>query len=219
MAAFFGSPPIFSLPPTIIRTHHISSSSQTPPPTPSPQSQPPTSSPQQLRTTNLNEESVQVSTEAKQQKPIKPVTSSTKVGSTDWIATSLTRRFGIGAGLAWVGFLAFGVISEQIKTRLELSQQEANTRSVFQICFYFFIFFICFILRKLLQLLKPQQIFMTLKYILKRFPWTQNLWMPQVLWQNMPKVHYLVGAPVLIYQQLSCNFLKLLKTVFFFWFL
>nr|ACU20661.1 unknown [Glycine max] len=130
MAAFFGSPPIFSLPPTIIRTHHISSSSQTPPPTPSPQSQPPTSSPQQLRTTNLNEESVQVSTEAKQQKPIKPVTSSTKVGSTDWIATSLTRRFGIGAGLAWVGFLAFGVISEQIKTRLELSQQEANTRNV-----------------------------------------------------------------------------------------
>lgn len=168
MATFFGSPPIFSLP--LTRTHHISSSSQTPPPTPSPQSQPPTSSPQQLRTTNLNEESVQVSTEAKQQKPIKPVTSSTKVGSTDWIATSLTRRFGIGAGLAWVGFLAFGVISEQIKTRLELSQQEANTRSVFQICFYFFIFFICFILRKLLQLLKPQQIFMTLKYILKRFP-------------------------------------------------
>lgn len=145
MAAFFGSPPIFSLPPTIIRTHHISSSSQTPPPTPPPQSQPPTSSPQQLRTTNLNDESMQVCTEAKQQKPIKPVTSSTKVGSTDWIATSLTRRFGIGAGLAWVGFLAFGVISEQIKTRLEVSQQEANTRSVFQvsvqICVFFFFFF------------------------------------------------------------------------------
>ena len=70
---------------------------------------------------------MQVSTEAKQQKPIKP---STKVESTDWIATSLTRRFGIGAGLAWVGFLAFGVISEQIKTRLEVSQQEANTRNV-----------------------------------------------------------------------------------------
>lgn len=142
MAAFFGSPPIFSLPPTIIRTHHISSSSQTPPPTPPPQSQPPTSSPQQLRTTNLNDESMQVCTEAKQQKPIKP---STKVESTDWIATSLTRRFGIGAGLAWVGFLAFGVISEQIKTRLEVSQQEANTRSVFQvsvqICVFFFFFF------------------------------------------------------------------------------
>ena len=73
---------------------------------------------------------MQVFTEAKQQKPIKPVTSSTKVDSTDWIATSLTRRFGLGAGLAWVGFLAFGVISEQIKTRLEVSQQEANTRNV-----------------------------------------------------------------------------------------
>lgn len=122
MATFFGSPPIFSLP--LTRTHHISSSSQIPPPTPPPQPQkPPTSSP----------ESVQVSTEAQaqQQKPIKPVTSSTKVESTDWIATSLTRRFGLGAGLAWVGFLAFGVISEQIKTRLEVSQQEADTRSVF----------------------------------------------------------------------------------------
>ncbi|TKY61055.1 Peptidyl-prolyl cis-trans isomerase FKBP17-2 [Spatholobus suberectus] len=127
MATFFGSPPIFSLP--LTRTHHISSSSQTPPPTPPPQSQPPTSFPQ-LRTTNLNEESVQVSTEAQQGKPTKPVTSSTKVESTDWIATSLTRRFGLGAGLAWVGFLAFGVISEQIKTRLEVSQQEANTRNV-----------------------------------------------------------------------------------------
>ncbi|CAJ1936642.1 unnamed protein product [Sphenostylis stenocarpa] len=131
MATFFGSPPIFSLP--LARPHHISSSSQipppTPPPNPAPQSQPPTSS-RQLKTTTLNEESVQVSTEAKQQKPIKPVTSSTKVESTDWVATSLTRRFGLGAGLAWVGFLAFGVISEQIKTRLEVSQQEANTRNV-----------------------------------------------------------------------------------------
>lgn len=73
---------------------------------------------------------MQVSVKAQQQKPIKPVTSSTKVDSTDWIATSLTKRFGLGAGLAWVGFLAFGVISEQIKTRLEVSQQEANTRNV-----------------------------------------------------------------------------------------
>ncbi|WVZ24393.1 hypothetical protein V8G54_002937 [Vigna mungo] len=115
MATFFGSPPIFSLP--LPRTHHISSSTGTPPPTPPPipppQSQPP------------------LSNEAKQQKPIKPVTSSTKVESTDWIATSLTRRFGLGAGLAWVGFLAFGVISEQIKTRLEVSQQEANTSKAY----------------------------------------------------------------------------------------
>lgn len=67
---------------------------------------------------------------AEQQKPIKPVvaSSTTKVDSTDWIATSLTRRFGLGAGLAWVAFLAFGVVSEQIKTRLEVSQQQANTR-------------------------------------------------------------------------------------------
>ncbi|KAJ1697314.1 hypothetical protein LUZ63_005826 [Rhynchospora breviuscula] len=54
----------------------------------------------------------------------------TTVESTDWVASSLTRRFGIGAGLAWVGFLAFGVVSEQIKTRLEVSQQQANTRDV-----------------------------------------------------------------------------------------
>ncbi|RZS06159.1 hypothetical protein BHM03_00036775 [Ensete ventricosum] len=48
--------------------------------------------------------------------------------STDWIASSLTRRFGLGAGLAWVGFLAVGVVSEQIKTRLEVSRERANTK-------------------------------------------------------------------------------------------
>ncbi|CAH8252703.1 unnamed protein product [Arabidopsis lyrata] len=52
------------------------------------------------------------------------------VETTDWVASSLTRRFGIGAGLAWAGFLAFGVISEQIKTRIEVSQEVANTRDV-----------------------------------------------------------------------------------------
>uniref|UniRef100_A0A0C9S5U7 peptidylprolyl isomerase n=1 Tax=Wollemia nobilis TaxID=56998 RepID=A0A0C9S5U7_9CONI len=50
--------------------------------------------------------------------------------STDWVASSLTRRFGLGAGLAWFGFLAFGVISEQIKTRLEVSQEQQNVRDV-----------------------------------------------------------------------------------------
>ncbi|XP_008809814.2 peptidyl-prolyl cis-trans isomerase FKBP17-2, chloroplastic [Phoenix dactylifera] len=50
--------------------------------------------------------------------------------STDWIASSLTRRFGLGAGLAWAAFLAVGVVSEQIKTRFEASQQEANTKDV-----------------------------------------------------------------------------------------
>ncbi|XP_057517281.1 peptidyl-prolyl cis-trans isomerase FKBP17-2, chloroplastic-like [Amaranthus tricolor] len=54
----------------------------------------------------------------------------TKVETTDWIASSLTRRFGLGAGLAWVSFLAFGVVSEQIKTRLEVSQQQANIRDL-----------------------------------------------------------------------------------------
>ncbi|RAL41405.1 hypothetical protein DM860_010199 [Cuscuta australis] len=52
------------------------------------------------------------------------------VGSTDWVASSLTRRFGLGAGLAWAGFLALGVISEQVKTRLEVSNQQANAWDV-----------------------------------------------------------------------------------------
>ena len=34
--------------------------------------------------------------------------------STDFMATALTRRFGLAGGLAWVGFLAFGVIGEQV---------------------------------------------------------------------------------------------------------
>ena len=44
-----------------------------------------------------------------------------KAESTDAIATALTRRFGLAGGLAWVGVLAFGVVSEQVKTRLEVS--------------------------------------------------------------------------------------------------
>ena len=31
----------------------------------------------------------------------------------DWISSQLTRRFGLAGGLAWVGFLTFGVLSEQ----------------------------------------------------------------------------------------------------------
>lgn len=38
-----------------------------------------------------------------------------KAESTDMIATTLTRRFGLAGGLAWVGFLAFGVIGEQVR--------------------------------------------------------------------------------------------------------
>lgn len=50
-----------------------------------------------------------------------------KVESTDAISTALTRRFGLGGGLAWLGFLTFGVVGEQIKTRLEKRAEEANT--------------------------------------------------------------------------------------------
>eukprot|EP00250_Pteridium_aquilinum_P004792 c14993_g1_i1 orf=84-839(+) len=63
--------------------------------------------------------------------PVPPrKSSSSSVDSTDWIASSLTRRFGLGAGLAWAGFLAFGVISEQIKTRTEVYLEEQGTRDV-----------------------------------------------------------------------------------------
>eukprot|EP00271_Cylindrocystis_brebissonii_P008474 TRINITY_DN22817_c0_g2_i1.p1 TRINITY_DN22817_c0_g2~~TRINITY_DN22817_c0_g2_i1.p1 ORF type:complete len:291 (+),score=44.61 TRINITY_DN22817_c0_g2_i1:210-1082(+) len=50
--------------------------------------------------------------------------------SPDWVTSQITRRFGLGAGLAWVGFLAFGAISEQIKTRREAFDEEANARDV-----------------------------------------------------------------------------------------
>ncbi|GLU12920.1 hypothetical protein SLE2022_295750 [Rubroshorea leprosula] len=124
MASFLSSPPFLSHPPT--RTHHFSSPSQTPPPrTPPSQPQPPTPPPQKL-SASASEQQPPVP-KVQKQKPAKPTTT---VETTDWIASSLTRRFGLGAGLAWAAFLAFGVISEQIKTRLEVSQQEANTRDV-----------------------------------------------------------------------------------------
>lgn len=87
---------------------------QNPPPQPESSSSPP---PSQSMSTASTEQPV-----ASQQKRKKGVE------TTDWVASSLTRRFGIGAGLAWAGFLAFGVVSEQIKTRIEVSQEEANTR-------------------------------------------------------------------------------------------
>ncbi|KAJ6392521.1 hypothetical protein OIU84_029092 [Salix udensis] len=118
MATFFGSPPFLSHP--LTRTN-FSSSSQ-PPPIPPSQPNPP---PQLGRSSSQQPASVK----AQQQKPTKPAgDSATKVESTDWIASTLTRRFGLGAGLAWAAFLAVGVVSEQIKTRIEVSQQEANTR-------------------------------------------------------------------------------------------
>ena len=48
--------------------------------------------------------------------------------STDWISSQLTRRFGIAGGLAWLGFLTFGAVSEQIKTRLEVASEEAGRK-------------------------------------------------------------------------------------------
>ncbi|XVE63983.1 hypothetical protein DITRI_Ditri07aG0064300 [Diplodiscus trichospermus] len=127
MATFFSSPLFLSHP--VTRTPHFSSSSQTPPPSPSnpPSDQPPPPTPSPQLGTTSSEQKPPASVNVQQQKPAKPATT---VETTDWIASSLTRRFGLGAGLAWAAFLAFGVISEQIKTRLEVSQQEANTRDV-----------------------------------------------------------------------------------------
>lgn len=120
MATVFGSPPFLSHP--LTRTHHFASSSPTPPPNPSSQPQTPIPS-SQLRTSSSDQLTPPL-TVNKQQKPAKPAT----VETTDWIASTLTRRFGLGAGLAWATFLAIGVISEQIKTRLEVSQEAANIR-------------------------------------------------------------------------------------------
>jgi hypothetical protein len=50
--------------------------------------------------------------------------------STDAVASFLTRRFGIAGGVAWLGVLTFGVVSEQVKTRLELREEAAGTREV-----------------------------------------------------------------------------------------
>lgn len=128
MATFFGSPPFLSHP--ISRTNQLYSSVQ--PPSPQPPNQPSqsqTTSPSEQLSTASAEPPPAITAKVQEQKASKPA-SPTKVESTDWIASSLTRRFGLGAGLAWVGFLAIGVLSEQIKTRFEVSQQEANTRYV-----------------------------------------------------------------------------------------
>ncbi|KAJ6816824.1 peptidyl-prolyl cis-trans isomerase FKBP17-2, chloroplastic [Iris pallida] len=121
MASFIPSPTI--LPRHILsRQQQQLSCSQLPhssTPTP-PQSRPESQTP-----------SPSLPTKQQPQPQLQPVTK-TAADSTDWIASSLTRRFGLGAGLAWVGFLAVGVVSEQIKTRLEVSRQEANTKNVDQ---------------------------------------------------------------------------------------
>lgn len=50
-----------------------------------------------------------------------------KADSPDPISLALSRRFGLAGGLGWLGFLTFGVVSEQIKTRLEFSAAGKNT--------------------------------------------------------------------------------------------
>lgn len=50
--------------------------------------------------------------------------------STDAVATFMTRRFGLKGGLAWLGVLTLGVVSEQVKTRRETRDAVANTRDV-----------------------------------------------------------------------------------------
>ena len=51
-----------------------------------------------------------------------------KADSSDWVTSQLTRRFGIAGGLAYLGFLTFGVVSEQIKTRLEVASDIRGTK-------------------------------------------------------------------------------------------
>ncbi|GMH40771.1 hypothetical protein BSKO_08675 [Bryopsis sp. KO-2023] len=50
--------------------------------------------------------------------------------STDAVASFLTRRFGIGAGFAWLGILAVGAIGEQVKTRIEYRNEQESTKEV-----------------------------------------------------------------------------------------
>ncbi|OEL32682.1 Peptidyl-prolyl cis-trans isomerase FKBP17-2, chloroplastic [Dichanthelium oligosanthes] len=120
MATFLGSSPAFLARP-VAKPHSISCA-QTPRP-PSAQNQPPPGE------QPAQQQSVQAQAQAPA--PARPKRAG-GADSTDWVASSLTRRFGLGAGLAWAGFLAFGVVSEQLKTRFEVAQQQANTKDVEQ---------------------------------------------------------------------------------------
>lgn len=53
-----------------------------------------------------------------------------RADSTDVIASELTRRFGLAGGLVWLGFLSFGVIGEQVKTRFEVATEKAMTTEI-----------------------------------------------------------------------------------------
>ncbi|KAG8097923.1 hypothetical protein GUJ93_ZPchr0013g35395 [Zizania palustris] len=110
MATFLGSSPAFIARP-VAKSHLSCAQSSRPPSAQQQPMQAQPQSPQQARPRRV---------------------SAAGADSTDWLASSLTRRFGIGAGLAWVGFLAFGVVSEQLKTRFEVAQQLSNTKDVEQ---------------------------------------------------------------------------------------
>lgn len=62
--------------------------------------------------------------------PHQPRRRPTQAGSTDAVASALTRRFGLAGGLAWLGVLTVGVVGEQVKTRLEVAEAKKSTRSV-----------------------------------------------------------------------------------------
>lgn len=68
--------------------------------------------------------------EFKALKNSQPAAPKRKADSTDAVATFLTRRFGIAGGLAWLGVLTFGVVSEQFKTRRENFIAERDTQEV-----------------------------------------------------------------------------------------
>jgi len=53
-----------------------------------------------------------------------------RADSADPISLALSRRFGLAGGLGWLGFLTFGVVSEQIKTRWEFSAAGKKTVDV-----------------------------------------------------------------------------------------
>ncbi|TVU45453.1 hypothetical protein EJB05_04940, partial [Eragrostis curvula] len=117
MATFLGSSPALVARP--VAKPHVSCTQSSRPPS----SQGPPNGDQQPQP----QQSVQAQQQAAPQ--ARPKRSAGGADSTDWVASSLTRRFGIGAGLAWAGFLAVGVVSEQLKTRFEVAQQQANTKS------------------------------------------------------------------------------------------
>ncbi|KAL6909503.1 hypothetical protein ACP4OV_001784 [Aristida adscensionis] len=120
MATFLGSSPAFLARPAANAKPHVSCAQSSQPPPPGEQQKPP-----------QPPQSVQAQAAAPAA-PARPRRAAGAADSTDWVASSLTRRFGIGAGLAWAGFLAVGVVSEQLKTRFEVAQQQANTKDVEQ---------------------------------------------------------------------------------------